>query len=96
MLYNIDPGCPYDYFEKSSKKFENHTTFKNAGIRFNEMKLLLGNPGKPDGWIPPPPEVVDLPEPEKEFNSIVNHFFRQMICFVNLSKKKNLIFDFSI
>ena len=75
MLYNIDPGCPYD-----NQKFENDTstsastTFKNAGIRFHEMKLLLGNPGKIDGWIPPP-EVVDLAEPEKEFNSIVNHYF---------------------
>ena len=92
MLYNIDPGCPYDYFEKSSKKFENHTTFKNAGIRFHEMKLLLGNPGEPDGWIPPPPEVVHLPEPEKEFNSIVNHFFssNNLFCEFEQEEKFNI------
>ena len=83
MIGPLDPGCPYD-FEKSSKKFENNDTknFKNAGIRFHEMKLLLGNPGKPDGWIPPA-EVVDLPDPEIEFNSIVNHYFssnQDMFC----------------
>jgi hypothetical protein len=28
-------------------------------FRINEMKLLLGDPGKPDGWIPPA-QVVDI------------------------------------
>ena len=39
--------------------------FVNAGIRVEEMKLLLGNPGKPDGWIPPP-QVIDSSEHEFE------------------------------
>ena len=39
--------------------------FVNAGIRVEEMKLLLGNPGKPDGWIPPP-QVIDSSEQEFE------------------------------
>ena len=41
MIYNIDPGSP------NSKEF-----FIHAGIRVNEMKLLLGNPGQPDRAIP--------------------------------------------
>ena len=41
MIYNIDPGS------KNSKEF-----FIHAGIRVNEMKLLLGNPGQPDRAIP--------------------------------------------
>ena len=40
MLYNIDPG-------------KAGTNLINAGIRHKEMKLLVGDPGKPDGWIPP-------------------------------------------
>ena len=37
MLYNIDPG-------------KAGTDLINAGIRYKEMKLLVGDPGKPDGW----------------------------------------------
>ena len=57
MLYNIDPG----------KK-----AFKNAAIRFNEMKLIIGDPGKPDGWIPPP-KVMDLTQ--EQILDFESHFF---------------------
>ena len=39
MLYNIDPGSEGG---------------ENAALRVGEMKLILGKPGQPDGWIPPP------------------------------------------
>jgi len=43
FLYNYDP-----IWDRSS----DNTTI-SAGIRVGEMKLILGDPGKPDGWIPP-------------------------------------------
>ena len=49
------------YFSIGSPYNDNNEGFVNAGIRINEMKLLLGDPGKPDGWIPPP-KVLDLNE----------------------------------
>lgn len=47
MLYNIDVDPENDY------------KIVNAGFKYKEMKLLLGNPGKPGGWIPPP-KVLDI------------------------------------
>ena len=40
LLYNIDPG---------SGEGDG-----NAAFRMGDMKIILGNPGEPDGWIPPP------------------------------------------
>ena len=59
------------FFSKGSPYNDNNEGFVNAGIRINEMKLLLGDPGKPDGWIPPP-KVLDLNE--EDFNDIFHHY----------------------
>lgn len=59
MLYNIDPG-------------KTGTDLINAGIRYKEMKLLVGDPGKPDGWIPPP-KVMNLPA--EQIKDMQSHFF---------------------
>ena len=59
------------YFLIGSPYNDNNEGFVNAGIRINEMKLLLGDPGKPDGWIPPP-KVLDLDE--QDFNDIFHHY----------------------
>ena len=59
MLYNIDPG-------------KAGTNLINAGIRHKEMKLLVGDPGKPDGWIPPP-KVMNLSA--EQIKDLQSHFF---------------------
>ena len=41
MLYNIDPITQNNYNDKNLPRSENF----NAGIRYEEMKLLIGNPG---------------------------------------------------
>ena len=43
MLYNIDPRLD----ERSGNGH-------NAAIREGQYKLIVGHPGKPSGWIPPP------------------------------------------
>ena len=56
MLYNIDPGNDFS------------GSWVNGGIRVNDMKLLYGNPGKPDGWISPASvvEVIDENEGDEK------------------------------
>lgn len=61
MLYNIDPGSDLT------------GPWVNGGIRVNEMKLLLGNPGKPDGWIPPP-SVVEIMNENQEIEALKGLF----------------------
>ena len=69
MLYNIDPG-------------KSGSDFKNAAIRYNDMKLIIGDPGKPDGWIPPP-KVMDLTL--DQIQDFHNHFFTsESTCSENL------------
>ena len=40
----------------------------NAALAINEMKLILGDPGTPDGWIPPP-AVTDSDETNHSHSS---------------------------
>ena len=47
--------------------------FYNAGIRHKEMKLLLGNPGKPDGWTPPP-EVMEISKDDSKIHEFTELF----------------------
>jgi len=49
FVYNIDP------FPLKNSKFECQigTNGNTAGVRMGDMKLLVGYPGSPDGWIPP-------------------------------------------
>jgi len=63
MIYNIDPGS------RNSKEF-----FIHAGIRVNEMKLLLGNPGQPDRAIPVE-EVIEMDEALEEQLNYLLHLF---------------------
>ena len=51
FLYNIDPLFCDD----------GRANIGNAGIRIGEWKLLVGNPGTIDGWIPPA-KVTDIGE----------------------------------
>jgi len=52
MLYNIDP-------------LHNAKNESNGAVRLGPFKLIRGDPGKPDGWIPPA-EVSDQGEEEAE------------------------------
>ena len=48
MIYNIDPGT---HVTKSSLRWP---TYQPGGaIRMGDMKLIRGDAGLPDGWIPP-------------------------------------------
>ena len=88
MLYNIDPG-------------HHGTNFINAGIRYKDMKLLVGDPGpgQPDGWIPPPKVVMNFMCQFQQINQmgIEDHFYRKGKKYVRLFnlnsdpyEKKNL------
>ena len=61
MLYNIDPG-------------RTGTKFINAGIRYKDMKLLVGDPGagQPSGWVPPPKVTNFLCQ---QISDMEDHFF---------------------
>lgn len=48
MLYNIDP-----WFKDMNNHMNWDRSSSHAALRIGHMKLLLGNPGSPDGWIPP-------------------------------------------
>ena len=37
------------------------------------MKLLLGNPGKPDGWTPPP-EVMEISKDDSKIHEFTELF----------------------
>ena len=79
ILYNIDPGCDLT------------RSWVNGGIRMHDMKLLLGNPGKPDGWIPPP-SVVEVVNENEEIEAL-NNLFASYDCSVPHVQLYNLTAD---
>ena len=67
----------------------------NAGIRYKEMKLLFGNPGKPDGWTPPP-KVMDVSKDDKkiyEFTELFKTTSEIPTCEAKLVRLYNLTND---
>ena len=60
MLYNIDPGNAFP---------GSFGPWVNGGIRVNEMKLMVGNPGMPDGRIPPS-EVIYVYQTNREIRAL--------------------------
>merc|ERR1712168_1473836 len=39
-------------------------------MRYKDMKLLLGNPGKMDGWYPPP-QVMEIGKDDYEIQQLI-------------------------
>ena len=69
MLYNIDPSSEGG---------------GNAALRLGEMKLILGKPGLPDGWIPPP-HVTDRLYPEDQRTCTTGNYDATTIRLFNLT-----------
>merc|ERR1711899_128557 len=65
MIYNIDPGSPNSREVEESYDVDGRK-FIHAGIRVNEMKLLLGNPGQPDAAITPD-RVLEIDQDFQDF-----------------------------
>ena len=68
--------------------------FYNAGIRYKDMKLLLGNPGKMDGWYPPP-QVMDISKDDYEIQQLTELFKSSefSLCEKNSVRLYNLTSD---
>ena len=76
MLHNIDP-------EKDGKNGP------EGAIRQGPYKLILGDPGRPDGWIPPP-AVVNIES--EEYSEQLQHIFTNNQCSSH-PKKQKLLFN---
>eukprot|EP00092_Neocalanus_flemingeri_P019261 GFUD01020865.1.p1 GENE.GFUD01020865.1~~GFUD01020865.1.p1 ORF type:complete len:508 (-),score=119.82 GFUD01020865.1:126-1649(-) len=78
MLYNIDP-------DKTPKHGP------AGAIRLGPYKLIRGDPGRPNGWIPPP-AVVDI-DNEEYFDQLQDIFINEQ-CTAN-GKNAKLLFNLS-
>ena len=74
MLYNVDP-------------LKDGGNGPNGAIREGPFKLIRGDPGRPDGWIPPP-QVTDMND-EKSLEDL-QELFRNDFC---TSKGKHQLFN---
>ena len=56
MLYNIDPLRDGDSGPNAAIRWEQwqHSSQQTARCREGHYKLILGDPGRPSGWVPPP------------------------------------------
>lgn len=76
MLYNIDPN-------------KDGGNGPAGAIRQGPYKLIRGDPGRPDGWIPPP-AVVDIDN--EEYFEQLQDIFKNEHCSTN-EKQQHLLFN---
>ena len=84
MLYNIDP-------------LKDGKNGHNAAIRVGKYKLILGDPGKPSGWIPPPAVTnIETRENDEIFTDLEYIFNTHEKCSLHgVEEEEVLLFDLS-